>query len=344
MKAVILLGLIALSLAVRLDNEFLTKRKFDEFKAKFNKVYENPAEEAKRYNIFKQSLIRAEKSQKLNPRASFGITKFSDLTSEEFAASFLMPNLKDKLHLYAKPPVKNFSETSRPNARGCSPDPTNYDWNNCGVITPVYNQGQCGSCWAFSATETIESYFALDGGQLTQLSMEQIVDCDTSGEDQGCNGGFPTGAYQYVESAGGLDTLSSYPYTAGEGESGSCQFSQSNVAATVTNYQSIDGESGLYSQASSSSGGPVSVCVDASSWQDYSGGVLTQCGEDVDHCVQLTGYANYGQSGAYWIVRNSWGTDWGQNGYIWVAIGQNLCDIGSYATVVTAAQSNGYYA
>jgi C1A family cysteine protease len=167
MKAILLLGLIALALAVRLDNEALTRRKFEDFKTKYNKVYANPAEEAKRFNIFKQSLIRAEKSQKLNPRATFGITKFSDLTTEEFAASYLMPGLKEKLHYYAKPAPKNFSEAHKVNARGCSPDPTNYDWNNCGVITPVYNQGQCGSCWAFSATETIESYFALDGGQLT---------------------------------------------------------------------------------------------------------------------------------------------------------------------------------
>jgi cysteine peptidase B len=344
MKAIILLAIIAVALAVRLDNELLSRRKFEDFKTKYNKVYENPAEEAKRFQIFKQSLIRAEKSQRLNPKATFGTTKFSDLTSEEFAAAFLMPNLKEKLPVYAKPAVKNFSEPSKPNARGCSPDPTNYDWNNCGVVTPVYNQGQCGSCWAFSATETIESYFALGGGALTGLSMEQIVDCDTAGEDQGCNGGFPTGAYQYVESAGGLDTLSTYPYTAGEGESGSCQFNQQNVGATVSAYQSIDGETGLYQQTSTASGGPVSVCVDASSWQDYSGGVLSTCGEDVDHCVQLTGYANYGQTGSYWIVRNSWGTDWGQSGYIWVAIGQNLCDIGSYATVVTATQSAGYYA
>jgi len=87
---------------------------------------------------------------------------------------------------------------------------------------------------------------------------------------------------------------------------------------------------------SSSSGGPVSVCVDASSWQNYQGGVLSQCGNDVDHCVQAVGYNNYGESGAYWIVRNSWGEDWGEQGYIWIEIGQDLCSIGDYATVVTA--------
>jgi len=275
---------------------------------------------------------RAAKSQALNPRATFGVTKFSDLTPEEFSK---MNGFRPEK--FVRPPPKNFSEPQKPhhpNFRGCSPDPTNYDWfASCGVCTPVYDQGQCGSCWAFSATETLESYFALDGGSVEQLSMQQVVDCDTS--DSGCNGGEPTTAYQYIEGAGGLDPLADYPYTA---EDGTCNFNSGEVVATVVNYNSLDGESGLYQQTSSSSGGPVSVCVDASSWQDYSGGVLTSCGNDVDHCVQLTGYANYGQDGAYWIVRNSWGTDWGQDGFIWIAIGQDLCSIGDYGTIVSAAQ------
>jgi len=185
--------------------------------------------------------------------------------------------------------------------------------------------------------ETIESYFALAGNSLTQLAMEQIVDCDTSGEDNGCNGGFPTGAYEYVQEAGGIEPLSDYPYSAENGQSGSCDFQSGDVVATVVGEaQSINGEPGLYSQTSSASGGPVSVCVDASSWQSYTGGVLSSCGNSVDHCVQLTGYANYGESGAYWIVRNSWGASWGESGFIWIEIGEDLCAIGDYATVVTA--------
>jgi len=328
--------MLALAAAIKIGEESLSKRQFQEFKRKFNKSYATPEEENLRFNNFRASLIRAAKSQAQNPKARFGVTKFSDLSEEEFARFYRMPNLKNMLASYEKPAEKNFSAPAKANVRGCSPDPTNYDWNSCGVVTPVYNQGQCGSCWAFSATETIESYYALGGGSLTELSPEQIVDCDTGGEDQGCNGGFPSGAYQYVEQAGGMDPLSDYPYTAGEGESGSCQFNAGEVVAKVTGYTSVSGESGLYQQTSSSSGGPVSVCVDASSWQDYSGGVLTSCGTDVDHCVQLTGYSNYGQSGSYWLVRNSWGEDWGESGYIWVQIGEDLCAIGDYATVVTA--------
>jgi len=255
------------------------------------------------------------------------------MSPEEFASTHLMNVDFSK---YVAPEAKDFTKTYKPHVRDCKPDPTNYNWVSCGVTTPIYNQGACGSCWAFSATETIESYFALDGNELTQLGVEQIVDCDTGGEDQGCNGGFPTGAYQYVESAGGIETLADYPYTAENGESGSCNFQSADVVADVSSYNSISGETGLYQQTSTSSGGPVSVCVDASSWQSYTGGVLTSCGDDVDHCVQLTGYANYGESGAYWIVRNSWGEDWGEQGFIWIEIGEDLCAIGDYATIVAA--------
>jgi C1A family cysteine protease len=259
-----------------------------------------------------------------NPYARFGANEFSDLSPEEFAKYYLMPFDKEKYET-VRPPVKQ--EFSARVQQGST-----FDWGSKGVVTPVYNQGQCGSCWAFSATETIESYYALAGGQLTQLSMEQIVSCDTS--DHGCEGGFPSSAYQYVQGAGGIDSYASYPYTAENGYAPECA-ANSQFVTTVASSQSISGEQGLYQQLSSA--GPVSVCVDASSWQSYEGGVLTSCGNNVDHCVQATGYTNYSPSyngESAWNVRNSWGTGWGQNGYILVATGQDLCSIGDYATIV----------
>jgi len=332
MKSALLV--LALAIAVLASSDVEMRRKFADFQQQFGKSYSTQSEFESRFRIFKDNMNKASKLSVANPQASFGMNKFSDLSSAEFSSKYLMPTTN--FESYVAPPAKDFSKKHTANVQGCSPDPTNYNWESCGACTPIYNQGQCGSCWAFSATETIESYLFLGGGSLTQLSMSQIVDCDTAGEDEGCNGGFPTGAYQYVESAGGLDTYASYPYTAEGGESGQCNFQASNVAAVVTGYSSITGETGLYQQTSSASGGPVSVCVDASSWQSYSGGVLTQCGTSVDHCVQLVGYANYGESGAYWVVRNSWGEDWGEQGFIWIAIGEDLCDIGDYATVVVA--------
>jgi len=298
------------------------KHEFHKFQKKYSKSYD-ASEKPLRFQIFQENLKRAAELQKANHGAKFGVNEYSDLSPQEFAKYYLMTGVnftKD----YKAPPAKTVFP------KKFQADPTNWDWSQQGVCTPVYNQGQCGSCWAFSATETIESYYAIQGGSLTQLSMEQIVDCDTT--DHGCEGGMPSSAYQYVQSAGGIDSYSSYPYTAEGGQSGSCQFNQANVVTNVAGSQTVSGEQGLYQQASTA--GPVSVCVDASTWQSYQGGVLKSCGNNVDHCVQLTGYANYGQSGSYWIVRNSWGGSWGESGFIWIAIGQDLCSIGDYATVV----------
>jgi len=320
-KVIILCVLLGVALAVSHKD---AKHQFSKFQKKYSKTYD-ASERPIRFQIFQDNLKRYEELQKANPKAKFGVTQFSDLSAKEFSSMYL--NNKNFTKDWKAPAQKtDFSK------KFGSPNPKNWDWFTQGVCTPIYNQGQCGSCWAFSATETIESYYKIQGGALTQLSMEQIVDCDTGGEDQGCEGGFPTGAYSYVQSAGGIDSYASYPYTAGEGESGSCQFNQANVVTNVASYQTISGETGLYQQASTA--GPVSVCVDASTWSGYEGGILTTCGNDVDHCVQLTGYTNYGATNQYWIVRNSWGASWGENGFIWIAIGQDLCSIGDYATVV----------
>jgi len=300
-----------------------SKEQFLEFQRKYNKVYSNE-EFHQRFLNFEENLKEAkELTIKNNGSARFGMTKFSDLSKEEFGKYYLMKNLPKTFPKLPKAPI--------PPKGVNSPDPTNYDWGSAGVLTPVYNQEQCGSCWAFSATETIESYYAIAGNTLTSLSMEQIVDCDTS--DDGCNGGYPANAYQYVQGAGGLEDFNDYPYDSGGQQ---CQFNSAYVVSGTANFQasSISGESGIYQQLSSGSGGPVSVCVDANSWQSYQGGVLTSCGDSIDHCVQATGYYYYGQSGAYWNVRNSWGGDWGENGYIWVAIGSDLCAIGDQASVV----------
>jgi len=332
----VLLCLFGLLAATALATDAHLKNSFLHFQRKYNKVYSTQEEFNSRFEIFKQNMADAALHQKANPKAKFGVTKFSDLSKEEFAKFYLMPNFKNVVPA-TMPPKK----TAFPlNKVGVTPDPTNFDWATTQYVTPIRNQGQCGSCWAFSATETISSYFALATNQAAELlSVEQIVDCDTAGQDQGCNGGFPTGAYAYVQSAGGIETEQAYPYTAEGGQSGSCNFNQGSVVATVTNQgQSIAGESGIYQQLST--GGPVSVCVDASQWSSYQGGVLTSCTNNVDHCVQATGYANYNTGNAYWIVRNSWGTDWGENGFIWIQIGQDLCSIGDYATIVSAAASS----
>jgi len=321
---VLLCVLVAAALVESINRFDPVAREFQSFKKTYKKVYSDAEEEETRLAIFRKNFANLYKLRMQNPHATFGITKFSDLSPEEFSKYYLMPN--SVFQDYVAPPVK----TDFTVAKNFAPDPTTWNWFTKGVCTPVYNQGQCGSCWAFSATETIESYFVVGGGKLTGLSMEQIVDCDTS--DHGCNGGMPSSAYSYVQSAGGIDSYSSYPYTAGGGTAGQCQFNAGNVVTNVASQNAISGETGLYTQASSA--GPVSVCVDASSWQTYKGGVLKTCGNNVDHCVQLTGYTDHGKSTAYWVVRNSWGSDWGETGFIYILIGKDLCSIGDYATVV----------
>jgi len=319
------LALVALVLA----NDVAVKDAFLHFQRRFKRSYATQEEFNMRFQIFQENMVEAERLQALNPKARFGVTKFSDLSKAEFKKQYLM---NVDFANYVAPPVVNHA--TQKISHSVKPNPTTYDWNSAGVITAVKNQGQCGSCWAFSATETIESQWKLCGHSIPTLAPEQIVDCDTAGQDQGCNGGFPSGAYQYVEQAGGLDSEASYPYTAGEsGSGGSCNFQAGSVQAKVSNYNSVNGETGLYQQLSTA--GPASICVDASSWQNYNGGVLTTCGNNVDHCVQLTGYNGYNSQNAYWNVRNSWGADWGENGYIWIQIGQDLCSLGDYATIVS---------
>jgi cathepsin F/cysteine peptidase B len=326
MKSLILLALVLTVAFAKLDQNEV-KRKFIAFQQKYDKVYSSDQFHY-RFQVFADNLERAAEFQAQNPQAQFGATIFSDLTPAEFKQMYLMNFDKEQYELI-RPAAK--TEFGPSVTQGST-----FDWGSKGAVTAVYNQGQCGSCWAFSATETIESYFFLAGNSLTQLSMQQIVSCDTGGSDQGCEGGFPSDAYNYVQSEGGIDSGSSYPYTSEGGSDGTCQFSKSNVVTTVASQQSIADESGLYQQLSS--GGPVSVCVDASSWQSYEGGVLTSCGNSVDHCVQATGFINYaaqynGESA--WNVRNSWGASWGMNGYIQIATGQDLCSIGDYATIVS---------
>jgi len=295
---------------------------FQRFATRYGKTYSD-LEYGYRFNVFVENLNRASILQSAETgSAKYGVTKFMDLTPEEFASNYLMP--KELFENFKVDPAKVMQPL--PNL----PAASSFDWRDKGAVTHVYDQGQCGSCWAFSATETIESFHFLAGKSLVSLSPQQIVDCDT--DCYGCNGGWTQNAFNYVESAGGLDTLASYPYTAQDGD---CNYRPANSGAKVDSWSYVtqnDDETQMLNAINQI--GPLSICVDASSWQYYQGGVVQNCGQQVDHCVQLTGYST--QSGINaWNVRNSWGTDWGNEGYIWVQRGENACDITSAVTYVT---------
>jgi len=288
------------------------------------KKYADVAEENKRRAIFE---INLQKANTLNAKpgntATFGVTKFSDLHPNEFKAKYLMPKRNNVVH-----PDAPKATTKKVNAL-----PTSFDWYGTDKVTPVKNQEQCGSCWAFSCTETVESVWAVAGHTIPVLSEQQIVDCDTL--DDGCEGGWPYDAYKYLISAGGQDSEASYPYT---GEDGTCSFKKADIEATISSWKYVTqnkNETEMAEYVMNNS--PISVCVDAETWQLYQNGVIsTNCGKEIDHCVQITGW-NVESGMTAWHVRNSWGADWGMSGYLWVKMGGNICDIAAVVTIPVAS-------
>jgi len=220
------------------------------------------------------------------------------------------------------------------------------DWRDANAITGVKNQGRCGSCWAFSVTEELETAWFLAGNPMPLLSEQQLVSCDKI--DQGCNGGTPPTAYLSIEVTHGLDSEASYPYTSGNGDNSACQFNASNVAANMANWTYAiepcfafcqhQNETAL--QHAVAKHGPASICLNARPWQFYDGGIFSDtCANtlfDSDHCVQLIGYNTANATAPYWIIRNSWGTDWGEQGFIYVQMGKNLCGLANQPTFVQA--------
>lgn len=202
--------------------------------------------------------------------------------------------------------------------------PSSWDWRTKGVVSPIRDQGQCGSCWAFSGTSTIESAVAIKTGMLNDLSEQQGVDCSTVKEgykNMGCNGGWYYDLWDYVKANGGLALESCYPYTSGVTKStGTCKKTCSSVASTkvtgqviVTPYSDSSMLNALYVN-------PVSVAIEADTkaFQMYSSGVFSNsgCGTTLDHAVVLVGWGTDSVGGDYYILRNSWGTTWGESGYM----------------------------
>jgi len=292
---------------------------FADFMRTYTKAYSG-AEYNKRLANFKETIARVNNLNEESYDAVFGITKFADMSKEEFKNTVLMRNYvpKSSTKQIAAKPIKHSD---------VSDAPATFDWRDKNVVTPVKDQEQCGSCWAFSAAEAIESAWIIAGkgnDTTTLLSTQQIVDCDYL--SKGCNGGTTESAYDYIKLVGGLDAFVDYPYY---GQRGSCEFKRSEIMATIDGHEKGTTERDEQTlQTNMLSWGPLSICVEADPWQDYMGGVLnaTQCGTYLDHCVQLVGY-NTTASNPYWIVRNSWNTDWGMQGYIWLQMWNDTCGL-----------------
>jgi len=292
---------------------------FMRFITEHRRFYFSKEEYTYRFQIFKNKLIEIA-AINANPENTFkvGTNKFSDLTTEEFKYNYLnneMPAVEGEQAVFSNVEAL----------------PASVDWRTQGAVTNVKDQGQCGSCWTFSATGSIEGSYAILGGVLTSFAEQELVDCaGVAYGSFGCNGGQMTGAFRYVKT-NGQHTWTQYPYTA---KNGAC-IAKTLGAATVwvNNFSTIaSGDNDALAASAASQPTSVAIEADTTVFQSYKSGILNSpaCGTNLDHGVLVVGYGS--QSGQdYWIVKNSWGPSWGENGYIRIAkqsgSGSGICGI-----------------
>jgi cathepsin F len=298
---------------------------FQKFIKKYNKKYSSVNEYLARFEVFKMNVMNLYKeSQKYKT----GITKFSDLTQQEFAKIYLNLN-------YDAMAVANFNP-AHPSFSNAAPD--SFDWRDKGLVTPVRDQGMCGSCWAFSTVANLEGLYYKLKGVAVDLSEQILVDCDTY--DSACNGGLMEYAFQWIKE-NGMETEEDYPYT---GYKGSCKADPSKyIDMKVTGWKKLGSSTSTWSPVDEEEikeflyeTGPLAIALNANPLQTYSGGILdktsSQCPvSGINHAVTLVGYG--AESGVdYWIVKNSWGANWGENGYFRIRRGTGCCGVNCYIT------------
>ncbi|XP_077226153.1 papain family cysteine protease isoform X1 [Tasmannia lanceolata] len=318
------------------------ERDFQLFMRKYNKKYQTREEYIHRLGIFAKNKIRAVQNQVLDPSAVHGITPFSDLSEEEFETFFM--GLKGGFHSKEE---TVYSQDGKAFLVEEKSFPENFDWRENGAVTHVKLQGTCGSCWAFSTTGVIEGANFISTGKLLTLSEQQLIDCDhkCDAEDQstcdnGCHGGLMTNAYKYLMEAGGLEEESSYPYT---GTPSTCKFKPEKAVVRLVNFTNVPLEENQIID-NLVHRGPLAVGLNAAFMQTYIGGVSCPliCGKRrVNHGVLLVGYGSKGFSllrlgyRPYWIIKNSWGKQWGDKGYYHLCRGHNMCGINTMVSAVT---------
>eukprot|EP00062_Callorhinchus_milii_P010010 gi/632954425/ref/XP_007892957.1/ PREDICTED: cathepsin L1-like isoform X1 [Callorhinchus milii] len=302
---------------------------WQEWKAKFGKSY-SPSEEVQRVEIW---LTNLKKVLEHNMLADRGLTTyrlemnaFADLENEEYRRLVLGKCLR-------RSNVTKTAAATAPNLQSPSL-PSQVDWRDEGYVTPIKDQSSCGSCWAFSATGAMEGQHCRNTGVLVSLSEQQLVDCSGSYGNEGCNGGLMDYAFQYVIDNGGIDTEASYPY---EAQDEQCRSWGGRVGATFSQFINLPAGSEADLQSAAASVGPISIAIDAShrSFQFYSSGIYNEpdCSStELDHGVLVVGYGSlYGED--YWLVKNSWGIEWGDDGYIYMSRNRgNQCGVATAAS------------
>jgi len=300
MKLVLLFALLGLAAAAPLLKVQDYESMFSRWMTDYSVEYSCTEELFERFHVWSSNMefiIRHQANE--NRTHELAMNEFGDLTNEEFA---------NKYHGYI--PRTGQNEIAELDTTDI---PTSVDWTQKGVVTPVKNQGQCGSCWAFSTTGSVESAHAIKTGKLISLSEQELVDCSHNG-NQGCNGGLMDYAFQWIIQNGGLCSEADYPYHASDG---TCKKSDCKSQFTISGYKDVP-PNDQKSLTAAVAQQPVSVAVDAggSNWQFYNGGVMSgACGTALDHGVLAVGYGT--ENGKqFYKVKNSWGANWGESGYI----------------------------
>ena len=276
--------------------------------ARYNKTYYIESNIKEKYTNWRENAKYINKHNSQHSDFKLELNKFADIGQEWKIRSGHNKHMQQQV--FNSPAEK----------RVLSGLPSAIDWRMDDIVTGVKNQQQCGSCWAFSAVGSMEGQHAKTTGQLISLSESQIVDCDINGTDQGCLGGLMDGAFKYVIKQGGIESEKVYPYIP---EDDPCTFQKNKVVATFSGYKDVTGgEAGL--QEAVAQIGPISVAIDASnpSFQFYKSGVYydKDCSStELDHGVLVVGYNTTSTGADYWVVKNSWGESWGQNGYIYMS-------------------------
>ena len=294
--------------------------KFIDFSSKYNKNYINEQEREHRYNVFSDNLNIINKHNSENHSWKMGINQFTDLTPTEFKSTtscYDSDKLKDMPRM-----IQNFQVPIE--------IPSEVDWTTFGAVTPVKDQAQCGSCWSFSTTGSVEGAYFLATGKLASFSEQQLVDCSTKYGNQGCNGGLMDNSFNYIKDSG-ICLESDYPYISVDGTCKKC-----TIVTKIDSFVDVtpNSETALQQAVSLQ---PVSVAIEADqfAFQFYSSGVLTaSCGTSLDHGVLVVGYGSL-NGVDYWKVKNSWGASWGDKGYILLA--RNVKQVGGQCGIAAMA-------
>ncbi|KAA8515140.1 hypothetical protein F0562_018319 [Nyssa sinensis] len=329
--ALFILGMWASQATSRSLHQLSMSERHQQWMALYGRVYKDDAEKEMRFQIFNDNVEFIESFNSAGTRPyKLSINAFADLTNEEFRAT------RNGYKMSSNPKSAKLTSFRYQNVTAV---PSSMDWRKKGAVTAIKDQGQCGCCWAFSAVAAMEGSNQLTTGKLISLSEQELVDCDTSGTDQGCEGGLMDDAFEFIIDNKGLTTEANYPY---KGVDATCNTKkESSPAAKITGYEDVpaNSESALLKAVASQ---PVSVAIDASgsAFQFYSSGVFTgDCGTQLDHGVTAVGYGT-SDSTKYWLVKNSWGTSWGEDGYIRmerdIDAQEGLCGIAMDASYPTA--------